>query len=80
MPPRAFLVNKVAQIIALIFVQDFPIRWPTFFDDLFATLDSGREEYLNMYLKVLQAIDTEVSRQDLDMLLKKGEIADHWYF
>jgi exportin-T len=54
-----FLKNKVAQIIALIFVQDYPNQWPHFFNDLLSSLDSG-SEHVDQYLRVLLAVDTEV--------------------
>jgi exportin-T len=53
----------VTQIISLAFVADFPERWPTFFDDLLATLNQGHLA-VGMYLKVLLAIDQEVVDRD----------------
>ncbi|XP_021954226.1 exportin-T isoform X2 [Folsomia candida] len=93
--PRAFLYNKVAQIIALIFIQDYPMRWPNFYDDLFSTMETGGEANINMYLRILYAIDTEIADRDIartnvelqrNNLIKDAmregvveRLADSWY-
>ena len=57
----SFLKNKIAQVTALVFIQDYPARWPTFFNDiLFSCLQMG-EAAVDHYLRVLLAIDSEVS-------------------
>ena len=49
----------MGQIFSLVFVKDYPHRWPTFFTDLVGTLSFGRVA-VEFYLVVLSAIDTEV--------------------
>ena len=56
---RSFILNKMAQIISLAFVVDYPSRWPSFFDDMLQTLNRGHQA-VGMYLRVLLAIDQEV--------------------
>ncbi|GMS95593.1 hypothetical protein PENTCL1PPCAC_17768 [Pristionchus entomophagus] len=61
----AFLVNKMAQIFALVFAVDFPSRWPNFMQEVF--LSSGMEDTraIQFYLKTLLAIDSEVVDRDI---------------
>ncbi|GMR47934.1 hypothetical protein PMAYCL1PPCAC_18129 [Pristionchus mayeri] len=61
----AFLVNKMAQIFALVFAVDFPDRWPNFMQEVF--LGSGMEDTraIQFYLKTLLAIDSEVVDRDI---------------
>lgn len=63
-PEKSFILNKLAQIISLAFLVDFPTRWPTFFDDLLGTLNQGHLA-VAMYLRVLLAIDQEVVDRDI---------------
>jgi len=56
---KDYIRNKMAQIFCLIFIQDYPVRWPTFFTDLMQTLPLGQQAVDN-YLRVLQTIDTDV--------------------
>lgn len=50
----------MGQIFSLVFVKDFPHRWPSFFTDLVGTLSMGQVA-VEFYLIVLSAMDTEVS-------------------
>lgn len=58
-PEKVFILNKTAQIMALVFVIDYPTRWPTFMTDLLSVLQMGPPA-VNLYLRILLAIDTEV--------------------
>lgn len=49
----------MGQIFSLVFVKDFPHRWPSFFGDLVGTLSFGRVA-VEFFLVVLSAMDTEV--------------------
>uniref|UniRef100_A0A0B6ZHY5 Exportin-T n=1 Tax=Arion vulgaris TaxID=1028688 RepID=A0A0B6ZHY5_9EUPU len=61
---KPFIRNKLAQLISLVFVNDFPHRWPLFFTNLLSTLPRGPQA-VDMYLRVLLAIDTEVVDRDI---------------
>ncbi|KAA0202365.1 hypothetical protein HAZT_HAZT006775, partial [Hyalella azteca] len=54
-----FIRNKTAQVLALVFVVDYDVRWPTYINDLLALLQLGPQA-ADLYLKILQAIDSEV--------------------
>ncbi len=74
-----FLKSKIAQIFALTFIVDYPLKvncpfikctpflppitptqWPTFFSDLLEIVESGDVWSVELYLRVLLAIDSEV--------------------
>ena len=61
---RSFIRNKVAQIISLAFVHDYPHRWPSFFSDLLQTL-SPNHQSVDIYLRVLLAIDSDVVDREI---------------
>lgn len=67
---KVFIRNKAAQIFALVFVCDYPKRWPNFFTDLLQTLSLGPNA-IDLYLRVLLAIDSEVV--DREILHSKEE-------
>lgn len=46
--------------MSLVFVVDYPTRWPSFITDLLSTLSLGPHA-VQLYLRTLIAIDTEVS-------------------
>lgn len=80
MQEKVFIRNKAAQIFALVFVCDYPKRWPTFFADLLQTLGMGPRA-VDIYLRVLLAIDCEVvdrevihSKEEAD---RNTQIKDH---
>lgn len=57
---KSFIKNKIAQLWSLVFVVDYPQQlWREFFTDLLAMLPLG-EVAVDMYLRILRAIDTEV--------------------
>ncbi|XP_021920575.1 exportin-T-like [Zootermopsis nevadensis] len=59
-----FLRNKAAQVFALVFVRDYPLHWTDFFGDLIKTLSFGPQA-VDIYVRVLKAIDSEVADQDI---------------
>ena len=61
---KTFILNKVAQLMALVFIVDFPGRWPSFFTDLLSTLQHG-VPCTDLYLRVMLAIDSEVVDRDI---------------
>ncbi|CAL8134628.1 unnamed protein product [Orchesella dallaii] len=63
-PPEVYVSNKVAQISALVYVQDYPSRWPEYFDDLIAICDNCGT-FLDHFLLVLLAIDGEIADRDI---------------
>ena len=70
----------MAQIFSLVFVADYPNRWPTFFSDLLQTLALGSRAVDN-YLRVLLAMDAEVVDRDVMHSKEKADrntmIKDH---
>ncbi|KAK7083729.1 hypothetical protein SK128_023939 [Halocaridina rubra] len=58
-PEKVYILNKTAQILALVFVVDYPSRWPSFITDLLSVLQMGPQA-VNLYLRILLAIDAEV--------------------
>ncbi|BFZ08391.1 hypothetical protein BsWGS_11430 [Bradybaena similaris] len=91
---KPFIRNKLAQVISLAFVSDFPQRWPLFFSDIMSILARGTLA-VDIYLRVLQGIDTEVVDRDIahspeeaqrNSLIKDAmrercvnNLADSWY-
>ncbi|KAH3816261.1 exportin-T-like isoform X2 [Dreissena polymorpha] len=63
-PDKSFLKNKVSQVISLVFVVDYPRRWPAFYQDLLHTFSLGPLA-VDMYLRVLLQIDSEVVDRDI---------------
>ncbi|GFO01905.1 exportin-t-like [Plakobranchus ocellatus] len=91
---KTFIRNKIAQVASLVFVCDFPQRWPQFFHDLMARLTSGSLA-VDMYLRILLSVQQEVVDRDIahspeeaqrNNLLKDAmremcvtELANSWY-
>ncbi|CAL1531674.1 unnamed protein product [Lymnaea stagnalis] len=91
---KPFIRNKLAQLISLVFVHDFQQRWPMFFADIMSTLSRGPWA-VDMYLRILMAIDAEVVDRDIahtaeeaqrNSLIKDAmrercvnDLADSWY-
>lgn len=59
-----FIKNKVAQLMSLVFVQDYLGQWPTFYSDLLQMLQLG-PKFIDMYLRILLAVDIEVVDRDI---------------
>lgn len=51
--------NKIAQLLVVVFVHQYPAEWPTFFQDVMAILPSGPQA-VDMVLRILDTIDEEV--------------------
>ena len=56
---KTYLRNKAAQVFSLVFVTDFPDRWPTFLLDLLALSQLGPPA-VDAFLRTLLQIDQEV--------------------
>lgn len=56
---KTYIKNKLAQLVSLIFVVDYPTQWSSFFSDMmqFAAIDHNAAD---LYLRILKAIDVEV--------------------
>lgn len=67
-----FLKNKAAQVFSLIFVCDYPDKWPLFFSDLLQCLQFGSQA-VDMYLRILKAIDEEVVDRDVIRSAQEAE-------
>ncbi|XP_038054110.1 exportin-T-like [Patiria miniata] len=61
---KSFIRNKVAQLYSLLFINDFPHRWLGFFRDLIQLMHTGPSA-VDMYLRILIAIDEDVVDRDL---------------
>ncbi|KAL7641021.1 UNVERIFIED_CONTAM: hypothetical protein RMT77_008158 [Armadillidium vulgare] len=61
---KLFIRNKTAQLLSLIFIVDYISRWPTFIDDLLSMQQHGPNA-VDLYLKILLAIDAEVVDRDI---------------
>lgn len=56
---KTFVQKKTAQILCLLFLQEYPSKWLSFFKDIIALLSYGVKGS-EMYLRILLAIDEEV--------------------
>lgn len=56
-----FLRNKLFILIVLLFKNEYPTQWPSFFDDLFSITRSGSQEAsLEAFLNICCIIDEEI--------------------
>lgn len=62
---KSFVRNKMAQLYAMTCVIDYPSRWITFFSDLLSCISSGNLSAVDLYLRILIAIDVEVVDRDI---------------
>lgn len=62
---KSFILNKAAQLFVFVCFSDYPCRWPTLFHELNDTLRLGSGS-VDMYLRVLQAIDDEVADREIN--------------
>eukprot|EP01061_Rhynchopus_euleeides_P021935 TRINITY_DN35799_c0_g1_i1.p1 TRINITY_DN35799_c0_g1~~TRINITY_DN35799_c0_g1_i1.p1 ORF type:complete len:1032 (+),score=418.97 TRINITY_DN35799_c0_g1_i1:259-3354(+) len=57
---QVYVINKFAQLLVAAFQRSgYPHRWQGFFDDLFKLLGKG-EQLINLWLKILLAIDVQI--------------------
>jgi len=61
---KSFILNKVAQLFTYACLVDYPCRWASFFDDLVESVSLGPAA-VDLYLRVLLAIDGEVVDRDI---------------
>ncbi|VDM48657.1 unnamed protein product [Toxocara canis] len=62
--PPNYLSNKMAQLFALVFAADFPVRWPQYMHEVFLQrLDSPA--VVLFFLRTLMAIDSEVVNREI---------------
>ncbi|KFM56538.1 Exportin-T, partial [Stegodyphus mimosarum] len=71
-PDSPFIQNKAAQIVCMVFLNDFPTRWPSFFDDLLGTLNLGMTA-IDIYLRILLAINSEIADREIPRTQKELE-------
>ncbi|KAF6021809.1 XPOT [Bugula neritina] len=57
---KGYVKNKLAQLVSLVFVVDYPTVWPTFYTDMMQFAKLGGQEATDLYLRILKAIDVEV--------------------
>ena len=75
---KNFVRNKAAQMFALACTVDYPQRWPTFFNDLLQTLHLG-EVAVDIYLRILKAIDSEVVDREITHTQEVREKIIRWH-
>ncbi|VDK61500.1 unnamed protein product [Onchocerca ochengi] len=63
--PPPYLVNKMAQLFALVFAADFPKRWPNFMEEVFFQQMASSPEITIFFLRTLIAIDCEVVDREI---------------
>ncbi|KAK6110318.1 Exportin 1-like family protein [Brugia pahangi] len=61
----SYLVNKMAQLFALVFATDFPKRWPNFMEEVFFQQMVSSPEITVFFLRTLIAIDCEVVDREI---------------
>ena len=74
-PEPAYILNKMAQLLGLVFTNEFLTEWPSFFTDLISLVPTGGVVVLDVVFRVLTAIhELEVDRE-LQQLHSAGELA-----
>eukprot|EP01116_Phalansterium_solitarium_P022835 TRINITY_DN7699_c0_g1_i3.p1 TRINITY_DN7699_c0_g1~~TRINITY_DN7699_c0_g1_i3.p1 ORF type:complete len:352 (+),score=158.80 TRINITY_DN7699_c0_g1_i3:157-1212(+) len=63
-PESPAIKNKFALVLVLLFKQEFPEKWPSFFTDLFSCLSFGLP-LIDMFLRILKTIDEEVVSREV---------------
>ncbi|MGH0147853.1 UNVERIFIED_CONTAM: hypothetical protein FKN15_062915 [Acipenser sinensis] len=63
-PEKTFIRNKAAQVFALMFVTEYLTKWPKFFFDIL-TVVGLNPRGVDLYLRMLMAIDAEVVDRDI---------------
>ena len=61
---KSFILNKVAQLFTSACLVDYPCRWSLFFDTLVESVSLGPAA-VDLYLRILLAIDGEVVDRDI---------------
>jgi exportin-T len=60
-----FIKGKFAQTLVILFKILYPSNWPTFFKELFATLNLG-ERAVDLYVRILDALDHDIVSRLVD--------------
>jgi exportin-T len=55
-----FLKMKLFVLIIVLFKNEYPAAWPTFFDELYEILQGGRTRCIKSFLQICTTIDEEV--------------------
>ncbi|XP_040200029.1 exportin-T [Rana temporaria] len=63
-PEKTFIRNKAAQVFALVFVTEYLSTWPKFIFDILSVVGLNPRG-VDLYLRVLLAIDAEVVDRDI---------------
>ncbi|XP_073476237.1 exportin-T [Aquarana catesbeiana] len=63
-PEKTFIRNKAAQVFALVFVTEYLSTWPKFIFDILSVVGLNPRG-VDLYLRVLMAIDAEVVDRDI---------------
>ncbi|XP_023673567.1 exportin-T isoform X2 [Paramormyrops kingsleyae] len=63
-PEKVFIRNKAAQVFALTFVTEYLTQWPKFFFDILSLIGLNPRG-VDLYLRMLMAIDAEVVDRDI---------------
>uniref|UniRef100_H0WR04 Exportin-T n=1 Tax=Otolemur garnettii TaxID=30611 RepID=H0WR04_OTOGA len=70
-PEKTFIRNKAAQVFALLFVTEYLTKWPKFFFDILSVVDLNPRG-VDLYLRVLMAIDSELVDRDVVHTLEEA--------
>ncbi|XP_071034298.1 exportin-T isoform X4 [Parasteatoda tepidariorum] len=69
-PDSGLILNKAAQIICIVFLADYPTRWPLFFDDILGMLNLGMTA-IDIYLRILLDINSEIADREIPRTQKE---------
>ncbi|XP_022238268.1 exportin-T-like isoform X1 [Limulus polyphemus] len=69
---EVFIRNKIAQLVCLVFLADYPHRWPKFFDNVLELLTLGPPG-VDYYLRILLAINSDVADREIARTQKELE-------
>ena len=67
---KGYILNKGTQVITLIFVNDYPEKWSSFFSDILSILQLGAAA-TDIFLRILKAIDQEVINREVQQSAKE---------
>ncbi|XP_057296563.1 exportin-T-like [Hydractinia symbiolongicarpus] len=77
---KVFIRNKTAQLFCLLFIQEYPEKWSSFFNEMLSLLEGGPLA-VDGYLRVLVAIDEEVVARHIphtqEEFQRNTKIKDH---
>lgn len=83
---KSYVKNKLAQLVSLVFVIDYPTVWPGFFTDMMQFARLGRDA-ADIYLRIMKAIDVEVVDREVSHSAEVGcdkytlwSISEQWCY